>query len=55
MSFKKDSINNLRVNSIAKIDRIVAAKRSDVIAVLGKLSETDLEDFENKFIKLIDS
>jgi len=55
MSLKKDSTNNLRVNSVVKIDRIVTAKRSDVIAVLGRLNATDLEDFKNKFVKLIDS
>ena len=55
MLLKIDSTNNLRVNSVAKIDRIVTAKRNDVIAVLGKLSETDLESFKKKFIKLIDS
>jgi mRNA interferase MazF len=55
MLLKIDSTNNLRVNSVAKIDRIVTAKRSDVITVLGKLSETDLEGFRQKFIKLIDS
>lgn len=52
---KKDSINNLRVASIVKVDRFVTAKRSDVIAVLGKLSETDLKSFRKKFIELIDS
>ena len=55
MLLTKDSINNLRVNSVAKIDRIVTAKRSDVIASLGKLSEADLENFKDKFVKLIDS
>jgi mRNA interferase MazF len=55
MLLKIDSTNNLRANSVAKIDQIVTAKRSDVIAGLGKLSETDLESFKKKFIKLIDS
>ena len=55
MLLKIDSTNNLRVNLVAKIDRIVTAKRSDVIAVLGKLSEMDLKSFKKKFIKLIDS
>jgi len=55
MLLEKDSTNNLRITSVAKIDRIVTAKRNDVIAVLGKLRETDLEGFRKKFIKLIDS
>ena len=55
MLLKKDEANNLRVDSVAKIDRIVTAKRSDVIAKLGKLNETNLESFKEKFKSLIDS
>jgi hypothetical protein len=48
-------VNNLRVDSVAKIDRIVTAKRNDIIAALGKLSKKDLENFKKKFKNLIDS
>lgn len=54
MLLKKDATNNLRVDSVAKIDRIVTAKRSDVIAKLGKLNKKDLESFKEKFRNLID-
>jgi mRNA interferase MazF len=54
MLLKKDAANNLRADSVAKIDRIVTAKRSDVIAKLGKLNKTDLESFREKFVNLID-
>lgn len=55
MLLKKDKTNNLRVDSVAKVDRIVTAKRADVIATLGKLNKTDLENFKEKFRNLIDS
>jgi mRNA interferase MazF len=55
MLLKKDAVNNLRVDSVAKIDRIVTAKRNDIIAALGKLSKKDLENFKKKFKNLIDS
>lgn len=55
MLLKKDKTNNLRVNSVAKIDRIVTAKRADVIADLGELSEKDLNTFKEKFKDLVDS
>ena len=54
MILKKAKTNNLRVDSVSKIDRIVTAKRADVIANLGKLSEKDLEIFKEKFKGLID-
>ncbi len=55
MLLKKDKSNNLRINSVAKIDRIVTAKRADIIATLGKLNRIDLEIFKEKFRNLIDS
>jgi mRNA interferase MazF len=39
--------NNLRADSIIKVDRIVTLKRNDKIADLGKLSTTELSDFKN--------
>ncbi len=55
MLLKKDAANNLRVDSVIKINRIVTAKRNDVIAKLGNLNETDLESFREKFRNLLDS
>ena len=52
---KKNEINNLRVDSVAKIDRIVTAKREDIIANIGVLNDKDLQDFIEKFRNLIDS
>jgi mRNA-degrading endonuclease toxin of MazEF toxin-antitoxin module len=52
---RKDKINNLRVDSIVKVDRITTAKRADVLKVIGKLNEIDLGIFKEKFRNLIDS
>ena len=38
--------NNLRVNSIVKVDRIVTVKRHEMIAELGKLSDKELQTFK---------
>lgn len=54
MLLKKDGLNNLRANSVGKVDRIVTAKRADIIANIGKLNKADLEVFTDKFKKLID-
>lgn len=37
-----------------KIDRIVTAKKADIITKLGKLKDADLADFKLKFKKLVD-
>lgn len=55
MILKKDKTNNLRADSVGKIDRVVTAKRNDVIANLGKLSEEYLDIFKAKFKGLLDS
>lgn len=47
-----DKINNLRAVSIIKVDRIFTAKQQDVIAKLGALNQTDLENFKGKFKSL---
>ena len=43
---KPSKINNLRTNSIVKVDRIVTLKRNDKIADLGKLSSAELVEFK---------
>ena len=50
---KPNIINNLRANSIIKIDRIVTLKRTDIIADLGKLSEKELAEFKSILNSLI--
>jgi mRNA interferase MazF len=38
--------NNLRVNSVIKVDRIVTLKRQDKIANMGSLSPNELNEFK---------
>lgn len=49
-----DKENNLRKESVLKVDRIVTAKEQDVIAKIGKLNNSDLKKFKEKFKHLID-
>ena len=49
-----DKSNNLRVTSVAKIDRIVTVKQSSIINQLGKLNNKTLGEFCNIFRNLID-
>lgn len=46
--------NGLRKPSVLKIDRIVTAKKNDVIARLGELNANDLANFKIKFKRLVD-
>lgn len=48
-----DKINGLRKDSILKIDRIVTAKERDIIARIGKLNDSDLKQFKEKFKNLV--
>ena len=50
---KPNKVNNLRVNSIVKVDRIVTLKRDDKIADLGKLSPKELAEFKNILTEII--
>ena len=45
--------NNLRVQSVIKVDRIVTLKRKDMIANLGKLSSNEIDYFTLTFKGLI--
>ena len=49
-----DKENGLRKNSVLKVDRIVTAKKQDIIARIGKLNNSDLKQFKEKFVNLID-
>ena len=48
------SVNKLRSKSVIKVDRIVTVKREDMIAPLGKLTESELVVFKQKFKALIE-
>lgn len=42
---KESKLNNLRVESVIKADRIMTLKREDKIADLGRLSAKELSEF----------
>ncbi len=50
----KDKENGLRKDSVLKVDRVVTAKRQDMIAQIGKLNSADLTTFKEKFKSLVD-
>jgi mRNA interferase MazF len=50
---KPNRVNNLRVDSIIKVDRIVTLKKEDKIADLGKLSNKELTEFKRILIEMI--
>jgi mRNA interferase MazF len=45
--------NNLRVQSVIKVDRIVTLKQRDKIANLGKLSSAEILNFKKVFSELV--
>ncbi len=47
--------NGLRAISVLKVDRIVTAKRQDIITQLGFLDEKNLTHFKALFKDLVDS
>jgi hypothetical protein len=47
-------VNNLRTDSIIKVDRLVTVKQDDIILTLGKLSSKELKLFKNTFKMLVD-
>ena len=50
---ESNSINNLWVNSVLKVDRIVTIKKESVIAMIGSLSENELNLFKSVFKDLV--
>ena len=54
ISLSPDNTNNLRADSIIKVDRIVTLKREDKIADLGKLSNKELARFKVILTEMID-
>lgn len=49
-----DNINQLRVISVVKIDRIFTTKQQNVVVRLGELNPTDLSIFKEKFKSLVE-
>ena len=49
-----DSLNNLRTESIIRVDRIFTMKKENVIAILGKLNVSQLKTFKTIFKSLVD-
>ena len=49
-----NKLNNLRVPSIIKTDRIVTLKKDDVIATLGTISGNEINHFKKQFKALVD-
>lgn len=54
MILKSDSENRLRKDSVLKVDRIVTAKKQDIIAMIGSLNSADLLEFKEKFKGLVE-
>lgn len=50
---ESNSINNLRVKSVLKVDRIITIKKESVIAMIGSLSENELNLFKSVFKDLV--
>lgn len=50
---ESNSVNNLRVKSVLKVDRIVTIKKESVIAMIGSLSENELNLFKSVFKDLV--
>ncbi len=49
-----DALNNLRVMSIIKVDRIFTLKTKKVIMNLGKLNKSQIANFKIVFKSLVD-
>jgi mRNA interferase MazF len=46
--------NNLRAQSVIKVDRIVTLKKENIIASLGRLTVTERNAFKSAFRSLVD-
>lgn len=51
---KSSTVNELRADSIIKVDRLATLKKTDVRARLGKLNRKELSFFRSEFCKLLD-
>jgi mRNA interferase MazF len=50
---KESKLNNLRVESVIKADRIMTLKREDKIAHLGRLSVKELSEFRRVLSEML--
>ena len=50
---KKNSINNLKTNSIVKCDDLIKITENEIEFKIGEVSNKDLERFINTFIKYL--
>lgn len=50
---RPDKVNNLRSDSVVKVDRIVTLKKEDKIATLGRLSLNELLEFKQILLQII--
>lgn len=48
-----NAMNNLRADSIIKVDRLVTLKQDDIIMILGKLTLKELKIFKKTFRMLV--
>ncbi len=46
--------NNLRANSIIKVDRIVTLKKEDVVGKLGKLNSNEIAQFRKVILEMVE-
>lgn len=51
---RADDQTGLRKDSVLKVDRIVTAKKQDLIAKIGKMTDVDLDLFKETFRNLIE-
>jgi len=51
---KSSAVNELRADSIIKVDRLATLKKADVKAKLGKLNRKELLLFRKEFCKLLE-
>ncbi len=49
-----DTINNLRVPSVIKVDRIATVEKSRIAAAAGRLTHQQIEEFKKYFKSLVD-
>lgn len=54
MIIRAQNINNLRTDSVIKVDRIVTVKQENIIDRLGRLTEKELTEFKRIFQSLVD-
>ncbi len=54
LKLEPDNLNNLRKDSIIKVNRLATIEKSMIISAIGKLNETYLAEFKRMFKSLVD-